>query len=150
MKSWVLHEKGDIRYEEVQEPVLKVVLSHQDEMQMKALMELLNQHPKAEYFDFIRSERLLYEILPKGTSKGNALLKMAELLNISKERTIAIGDYNNDVSMLKKAGLSFAVSNAVAEAKEAADYITVSNNEHAIAVIIDGIENGEYDIHCNE
>lgn len=137
-------------YEEVQEPVLKVVFAHREEAQMKALMELLHQHPKADCFDFIRSERLLYEILPKGSSKGTALVKMAELLGISLKKTIAVGDYNNDVSMIKTAGMGFAMENAVEEAKAAADYITVNNNEHAIAAIIDGIENGEYDILCNE
>lgn len=91
-----------------------------------------------------RSERILYEILPKGISKGAALCKMADLLGIDKNRTIAVGDYNNDVSMVKAAKLGFAVSNAVDEAKSVADYITVSNNESAIAVIIDGLDHGIY------
>ena len=56
------------------------------------------------------------------------------------ERTIAVGDYNNDVSMLRAAGLSFAVSNAVPAAKEAADHVTVSNNEHAIAAIVEQLD----------
>ena len=91
-----------------------------------------------------RSERILYEILPKGISKGVALCKMADLFGIDVNRTIAVGDYNNDVSMIKAAKLGFAVSNAVDEAKSVADYITVSNNESAIAVIIDGLDRGIY------
>lgn len=133
-------------YEEVLDPVLKVVFAHKDETQITALMELLQKHPKADQFDFIRSERSLYELLPKGASKGKALLKMAELLGVPQQKTIAVGDYNNDISMVKTAGIGFAVANAVEEVKAAADYVTVSNNEHAIAAIIDGIENGEYHI----
>ena len=40
--------------------------------------------------------------------------------------------------------MGFAVSNAVDEAKSVADYITVSNNESAIAVIIDGLDRRVY------
>lgn len=134
----------ECHYGAVEEPVLKVVFGHEDEEQIMALQTLLNNHPKAENFDFIRSEKTLYEILPKGVSKGTALCKMAELLSVSMEKTIAVGDYNNDISMIKRAGLGFAVANAVDEVKAVADYITSSNNEHAIAVIIDNLDRGVY------
>ena len=134
--------KLSCHYREMKEPVLKVVFGHEQEEQIQALAALLNAHPLADRFDFIRSERRLYEILPKGNSKGNLLRKMAELLDISMEKTIAVGDYNNDVSMIRRAGIGFAVANAVPEAKAVADYITVSNNDHAIAAIVEGLEKG--------
>ena len=127
-------------------PMLKIVFAHDDPRQIEALANLLQNHPLSDRFDFIRSEQRLYEILPKNTSKGNVLVKLAKLLNVPIERTIAVGDYNNDVAMLKQAGLSFAVSNAVAEAKAVAKHITVSNNEHAIAAIVDGLDRGFYKI----
>ena len=133
-------------YIEIKEPILKVIFAHEEESQMTALIDLMKKHPKAEEFDFIRSERRLYEILPKGASKGDLLCKMSELLNIDIKKTIAVGDYNNDVSMIKAAGLGFAVENAVDEVKEVADYITVGNNEHAIANIIENIDRGVYKI----
>ena len=74
--------------------------------------------------------------------KNTALLKMAELLGIAPEKTIAVGDFNNDVSMIRAAGIGFAVDNAVAEAKAVADYVTVSNNHHAIAAIVDRLDRG--------
>jgi Cof subfamily protein (haloacid dehalogenase superfamily) len=129
-------------YEDLCEPLLKIVFAHHDEKQITSLKELLDKHPKAKNYDFIRSEKTLYEILPKGVNKGTVLLKLAELLDINIKKTVAVGDYNNDIAMLKVAGTSFAVSNAVKEVKAVADHITVSNNEHAIAVIIDGIERG--------
>jgi len=136
--------KISCHFADVAEPVLKVVFAHDDEEQIIKLITLLNNHPLAHHFDFIRSERRLYEILPKGVSKGVALSKLAELLNIRAEKTIAAGDYNNDVSMIKQAGLGFAVANAVAEAKAVADYIAVDNNSHAIAAIINGLDCGDY------
>ncbi len=131
-------------FEAVEEPVLKIVFAHDDAEQIAALMQLLNEHPLASRVDFIHAERRLYEILPKGASKGNLLCKMAELLGISAKKTIAVGDYYNDVSMIQAAGLGFAVSNAADDVKAVADHVTVSNNEHAIAAIIDGLDRGIY------
>jgi hydroxymethylpyrimidine pyrophosphatase-like HAD family hydrolase len=64
---------------------------------------------------------------------------MAKLLGIDMKNTVAVGDYNNDVSMIRAAGKGFAVANAVPEAKEAADFITVSNEESAIAAIVSAL-----------
>ncbi len=131
-------------YEDVKEDMLKVVFSCDTSEQMASLIELLHAHPLAKNFDFIRSEEALYEILPKGASKGGVLCKMAELLKIDMKNTIAVGDYNNDVSMIKVAGKGFAVENAVPEAKAVAKYITVNNNEHAICSIIEGFDREKY------
>jgi hydroxymethylpyrimidine pyrophosphatase-like HAD family hydrolase len=84
----------------------------------------------------------LFEILPKGVDKGLALKKLADYLEVDVKRTIAVGDYDNDVAMLKAAGCGIAVSNASPSAIEAADVITVSNEEHALAKIIYDIESG--------
>ncbi len=131
-------------FTEVQESAVKIIFAHMDDGQMDAVMELLHSHPRADEFDFIRSERILYEILPKGVSKGAVLGKMAELLGIEMKNTVAVGDYNNDISMISAAGRGFAVANAVPEVKAAADFITVSNNDHAIAAIIDGLSQGKF------
>ncbi len=127
-------------FTQMQENAVKIVFAHLQEERIAALMDLLHSHPRAGEFDFIRSEKILYEILPKGVSKGAALEKMAQLLGIEMKNTVAAGDYNNDVSMIRAAGLGFAVANAVPEAKEAADSVTVSNNHNAIASIIDFLD----------
>ncbi|MBQ4052314.1 MAG: HAD family phosphatase [Clostridia bacterium] len=127
-------------YREVPGPVMKVVFAHRDGARIEALMEGLAHHPKAGQFDFIRSEHTLYELLPKGVSKGNALLKMAELLGIDPAKTVAVGDYDNDISMIRAAGVGYAVANALPQVKEVADRITVSNDRHAIAKIIEELD----------
>ncbi len=129
-------------YRTFSEPIAKIIFADNDENKINNLIKLLNEHPQAENFDFIRSEFTLYEILPKGISKGAVMLKMADLLGIDREKTVAIGDYNNDISMIKAAKLGVAVKNAVPELKEIADYVTVSNDEHAIARLIYDIEKG--------
>ena len=95
----------------------------------------------AKRFDFVRSTSHYYEILPPGASKGNLLMQIAEILGIDKEKTVAVGDNENDISMIKAAKAGYAVANATEITKKAADFVTVSNMEHAIAKIIEDIEN---------
>ena len=133
--------QGDYRTVDV--PVAKVVFGDEDEKNILKIAEILQNHPRSAEFDYIRSERTLYEILPKGSSKGNLLPRLAEILGVDMAKTVAIGDYNNDVSMIRMAGVGIAVANATEEAKAAADLITVSNEEHAIAKVIEEIERGE-------
>lgn len=132
---------GDHRTLDV--PVAKVVFGSDSEEEINRIADILYSHPRSAEFDYIRSERTLYEILPKGSSKGNLLPRLAEILGIDKAKTVAVGDYNNDVSMIKAAGVGIAVANAVEEAKAAADIVTVSNEEDAIAKIIEMIDSGE-------
>lgn len=106
------------------------------------LVEALKTHPMAERFDFVRSTRHYYEILPKGSHKGNLLKEIAKLNNIDMNRTIAVGDNDNDIKMLEFAGCGYAVENANENAKKVADRITVSNLDSAIAKIIDELDKG--------
>ena len=61
-------------------------------------------------------------------------------------RVIAVGDYNNDISMLLAASVGIAVGNARPEVKAVADRVTVTNEESAIRRIIAEIESGELKI----
>ena len=126
------------RYEQIPEPILKIIFATTDPLQMDALIKLLNEHSLANEFDFIRSERILYEIVPKGIHKGVALKKLSEI--VGAKTTVAIGDYDNDIGMLKTADIGYAVQNASQNAKDAADRITVSNEQGAIAAVIAEIE----------
>ncbi len=130
-------------YNDVSEPIGKIIFGDDNEGTLSQLKEYLDAHPLAAQFDFIRSERSLYEILPKGVNKGNLIIKLAEILGIDSKRTIGIGDYDNDVELVRSAGLGVAVSNAKDEVKAVADYITVSNEEDAIAAIIGDIDSGK-------
>ena len=81
--------------------------------------------------------RPYFEQLPKGVSKASALLKLAEILNIKKGNIFAIGDYYNDLEMLKAADISAVPSESPDDIKLIADYITVSCNDGAVADFID-------------
>ncbi len=123
-------------YDDITEPVAKVVFADMADEHILTLAKFLDNHPRASEFDFIRSDTMLYEILPKGVSKGSVLPILADILGIDIKDTVAVGDYDNDATMLRAAGVGYAVANATQAAKDAADRITVSNEEHAIAKII--------------
>ncbi len=131
------------RPEEISSPFAKIVFADTNKQNIAHVEHYLSSHPLARDFTFLGTEAILYEILPKGTHKGKALQKLSEYLSIPIEKTIAIGDYDNDIGMLQQAGLGIAVANATESAKAAADHTTVSNEEHAVARVINGLNSGE-------
>ena len=131
---------------DVKEPIAKIIFGHDELDEIYRLRDMLFARPDADRFDYIHSEKVLYEILPKGINKGAALLKIADIMHIDRKRTIAIGDYDNDISMIQAAALGVAVENAKSSVKKVADLITVSNNNHAIAEIIHLLDSGNIKI----
>ena len=129
-------------YRDVKERIAKILFADDNEDNIFKLISMLKEHPQFADFGFVRSHREYCEIIPKGVNKGNLVAKLAELLKIDASKVIAIGDNDNDVEMLDAAHVSIVVSNATEKAKKAADYITVSNEENAIAKVIEDIENG--------
>ncbi|MDR1210262.1 MAG: Cof-type HAD-IIB family hydrolase [Clostridiales bacterium] len=86
---------------------------------------------------FFSAENLL-EFTAPGATKGAAMLYLAEILGIPRCRTAAIGDNQNDISMIESAGLGVAVANALGEVKAAAKVVTARDNNHgAVAEFID-------------
>lgn len=78
---------------------------------------------------FFSSDALL-EIVPKGMNKGNAVRRMCALLDIPIENSIAVGDAENDLTMIVAAGVGVCMCNGTANVKAAADYITEADNNH--------------------
>lgn len=74
-----------------------------------------------------------YEFTALGVDKGTALRKTMEQLQIKPEECIAFGDSENDIPMLKYAGIGVAMANAQPGVKEIADEITDDNNHDGIA-----------------
>ena len=73
-----------------------------------------------------------------GVNKGYGLKWLASYLNIDLDKTIAIGDNFNDLSMIQAAGVGVGVANVNPAMKEQCDYITQADNNHgAVAEAID-------------
>ena len=129
-------------FDEICEPIAKIIFGSTEEDVMRKVEGLLRAHPRADEFDFVRSEPSLFEILPKGTNKGALFPHFERILGVKREKIIAVGDYYNDIGMVREAGLGIAVANAAPALKEVADLITVSNDEHALAKIIEDLDAG--------
>lgn len=73
------------------------------------------------------------EVNCRGANKGSGLAHLCAALHILPDAVLAIGDSDNDVAMLRYAQASVAVANASDEVKKAAAFVTVSNEENAVA-----------------
>ncbi|MFL0250774.1 Cof-type HAD-IIB family hydrolase [Clostridium neuense] len=78
-----------------------------------------------------------FEYTAKGIDKAKALDSVLIPMGYKKEEMIAFGDGHNDASMVKYAGIGVAMDNAVDALKEAADEVTLSNEEDGIAYTLD-------------
>lgn len=76
------------------------------------------------------------EINSRLASKGQALAALCECLGIPIAQSLAFGDGTNDCDMLRTAGVGVAMANAAPEVKQAADYVTFSNNDCGVAKAI--------------
>ena len=74
--------------------------------------------------------------LAGGTSKGGAITHFCTYHGLTQDEVMAIGDWHNDISMLKEAGLGVAMGQAPDEVKAAADYVTASIDEDGLAEAI--------------
>jgi hydroxymethylpyrimidine pyrophosphatase-like HAD family hydrolase len=90
--------------------------------------------------DLVFSNTMYYEILPKGISKGTALLKLADMLGIDRRNTVGIGDYYNDLSLVETAGVGATVEGAPKELVGAADYVAGACENGAVADLIEYLE----------
>ena len=77
------------------------------------------------------------EINASGVNKGTALVELGRMLGIDREEIMACGDGDNDADMLREVGFGVAMENAIDKVKEAADYITVTNDEQGAAKAIE-------------
>lgn len=78
----------------------------------------------------------MLDVMNKGVTKGNAIKNLAQSLGVKQEEIIAIGDNENDISMIKYAGLGVAMGNAEEKVKEVSNFITDTNDNHGVAKVI--------------
>lgn len=77
------------------------------------------------------------EVIPRSIHKGQGIRNICRVLGIQANEVIAFGDAENDIPMLREAGIGVAMGNASDTVKAAADYITLSNNEDGIAAALE-------------
>ncbi|MFC5735789.1 Cof-type HAD-IIB family hydrolase [Cytobacillus gottheilii] len=86
--------------------------------------------------DMLKLNDLRLEIVSAGVSKLNGLLYLGEQLGIRSNQMVVIGDGMDDLEMIEAAGLGVAMGNAPAEVKNAADWLTRTNDQHGVTYMV--------------
>jgi len=110
---------------------MKIMAISQDEPQLLAMEKEL----KANFADQLyitRSKPFYLEVMDRLVGKALALELIASHYGIKRSEVMAIGDSFNDLDMIKWAGVGVAMGNAIEEVKEAADFITFTNDEEGV------------------
>lgn len=118
---------------EIEEDIIKIALYHHEDSE-KHIFPLF-ENLTTEYKVIISGKHWV-DISDNDANKGNAIELLQKNYNISIEETIAFGDYNNDIEMLKRASFSFAMENAHQNVKDTANYNTKSNDDFGVEVIL--------------
>lgn len=79
------------------------------------------------------------ELTPRDVSKWSGLCALAAHTGIATEAICAVGDQVNDLPMLRRAGMSVAMGNAVEDVKDAAHWVTGACDEDGIVAVVDRI-----------
>lgn len=121
--------------EAVTEPWLKILFA-QEPNQTEYIKEKMSNSAYHEKYSMLQTHQYYYEILNKNASKGNALSNLCRRFGIDLKNVAAIGDNENDISMLSIVGVSAAAGNASNNVREKADMVTCTNNHGAVADFI--------------
>ncbi|MEG2429615.1 MAG: HAD hydrolase family protein, partial [Oscillospiraceae bacterium] len=117
----------------------------------KVLFQIDNEHfeeftkymneQNYDMFNFVKSGGECFEMMAKNISKGYPLEKIAELYGKNIDNVATIGDFYNDIEMIKKAKIGCAVNNAPQEVKNIADIVVASCEEDGLAEFIEYLIN---------
>lgn len=91
----------------------------------------------SERLQVVQSFERYVEITNREVSKGKAVEWLASRWGIARDEVIAIGDQDNDRSMIEWAGLGVAIGNAVESVKTLADYVAPTAADDGVAEVIE-------------
>ncbi|MBE7103901.1 HAD family phosphatase [Bacillus cereus] len=116
-------------FNEITDDFIKITI-HDPLLRCMETRERLSPFFESAYI--VASEAAWIDIANANVHKGTTVEYLQRLLNVTPEETMAFGDGYNDLELMTRATYSFAVRNAVQELKDAANFITLSNEEDAV------------------
>ena len=119
--------KGDVQ-EAYEKDLAKKIDNYQEEPEEDDVFEELISELQKKYPEIyvVKSYKYFCEIANKKATKGNAIKFLANKFGYTEREVLAIGDQNNDIEMVKTAGIGVAMGNGTQEIKKIADYVTDS------------------------
>ncbi len=129
---------GDLH--QVSEPILKVAICNLKDIHATyaALEPVFGKR-----LNVVVSGDYWMDMMNPQVNKGWALQQMQQYLGVTKEETMAFGDYYNDIQLLEQAGESYVMANAQKEMFAYGKHIAPSNEEYGVAQIIRRVVLGE-------
>ena len=117
----------------------KAILYHRDPSVVDGMTRALEATGRFELAPSVMYGGALknVEVNRKGVHKGRGLERLAAHLGFSMRQVMAVGDSDNDLTMLRQAGLSVAMGNAPAHIRAAADAYTADHTENGVARAIE-------------
>ncbi|WP_404405663.1 Cof-type HAD-IIB family hydrolase [Jeotgalibacillus malaysiensis] len=112
---------------------LKFGFDIKDDEVRKSIWEELT---KRQELEVTNSSLTNIEVNAAGINKAAAIRKVCKRLNIQMDQVMAVGDSLNDLAMIRESGIGVAMENAQDVVKEAADWVTHSNEDHGVAEAI--------------
>lgn len=124
------------------EKISQLIVESYDIESMKKLKKELINIPDIKISNKSRNPKdsnkiLFYDITNKDVSKGNAIKILCDYLKIDINKTMAIGDSDNDIEMLQVSNVKIAMSNATDNLKKVANFVTLSNDQEGVAVVLE-------------
>lgn len=118
------------------DPFKLIAIDHDSHEKLVAFQqEVLSQY--TEFLDSYFSNDAFLEIVPVSISKGFAVHWLCDFLKIPVENSVAAGDAQNDIAMLKAAHIGAVMCNAMPDIVKYGNYITTADNNHdGVAEII--------------
>lgn len=117
----------------------EIFISIKNEKTKNALENFLKQFNGIQFWSIFGS---FIEVTEKHADKGKAFQYLADYLNTDIKNTIAFGDGENDIALLKSAGISVSMENAEECVKAVTDITTSSNDNNGVAEILEQILKG--------
>lgn len=117
-------------------PILKILVKDNNIEKVDRYFRMINEK-LSDLGTFVKSMPNNIEINSKGLDKGLSVDILCRHFGLSKDQVIAFGDFDNDIEMIKSAGLGIAMGNASKKLLEVADYVTDTNNNDGIAKALD-------------
>lgn len=113
-------------------PVYKFFISNR--VPLEPLREKLRTIPG---ISLTQSNPANIEVMPAGVDKASGITEFANIMGVSMDDVMTLGDEENDIPMLRAAGIGVAMGNACPAAKAAARYVTESNDRGGFALALE-------------
>lgn len=111
-------------------PCKCIAIELKDSAKLEGFRRSLLPWANQEGISLVYSNPYYLELYPSASGKGTAIKKLCEILDINPYFSVAAGDAQNDLSMIKAAGMGIAMANGCEDVKMAATTITAYDNDH--------------------